>query len=107
MRLVEQVGGKKISIIITLILTTYQLIRVIAFVNIYGGVEHDSGWALGVARSLAERGIYTSMVSTIVDPAVPGDLNVDKVFKLPMGASGFAPQPAVLARLVLCPIVLC
>jgi 4-amino-4-deoxy-L-arabinose transferase-like glycosyltransferase len=82
MRLVEQVGGKKISIIITLILTTYQLIRVIAFVNIYGGVEHDSGWALGVARSLAERGIYTSMVSTIVDPAVPGDLNVDKVFDI-------------------------
>ncbi len=29
------------------------------------GVEHDSGWYLGIARNVAERGIYASYVNTI------------------------------------------
>jgi hypothetical protein len=67
-------------LLITLILTTYQLIRIIAFINVYGGVEHDGGWMLSISRSLAERGSYTTMVSTIVDPTVPGAINVDQKF---------------------------
>jgi hypothetical protein len=67
-------------LLITLILTTYQLIRLIAFIDVYGGVEHDGGWMLSISRSLAERGSYTTMVSTIVDPTVPGAINVDQKF---------------------------
>jgi hypothetical protein len=67
-------------LLITLILTTYQLIRIIAFIDVYGGVEHDGGWMLSISRSLAERGSYTTMVSTIVDPTVPGAINVDQKF---------------------------
>lgn len=70
------------AISITLILTIYQLIRIIVFVNVYGGVEHDGGWTLGAARSLAERGEYTYMVSVIVDPTVPGDINIDEKFDI-------------------------
>jgi hypothetical protein len=71
-----------LPVIITLILTTYQLVRIVAFVDVYGGIEHDSGWTLGAARSLAERGEYTYMVSTIVDPPVPGGINVDEKFDI-------------------------
>lgn len=89
MHLVEQLSrNKSFPIIITLILTAYQLIRVIAFINVYGGIEHDSGWALGVARALAERGSYTSMVSTVVDPAVLGGLNVDQIFEIQASDGG-------------------
>lgn len=56
--------------------------RVIAFINVYGGIEHDSGWTLGAARSVAERGEYTYMVSTIVDPNVPAAVNVDEKFDI-------------------------
>lgn len=71
-----------LALIITLILTAYQLWRIIAFVSVYGGFEHDSGWTLGAARSLAERGEYTYMVSTIVDPNIPADINVDNKFDI-------------------------
>lgn len=69
-------------LIFVLILTAYQLIRVIAFANVYGGLEHDSGWFLGVSRSLAERGQYTAMVNTIVNPAVMADIDVDRKFNI-------------------------
>jgi len=65
-----------------LTLTVLQLVRVIVFVNEYGGLEHDGGWLLGISRSLAERGTYTTMVSTIVDPKVHGDINVDRKFDI-------------------------
>jgi len=66
-----------IAWILLLTLTVLQLVRVIVFVNQYGGLEHDGGWLLGVSRSLAERGTFTTMVSTIVDPTVTGGRNVD------------------------------
>jgi hypothetical protein len=69
-------------VVICLLLLAYQLVRLIAFINVYGGVEHDSGWFLSVARSLAEQGTYTTMVSTIVDPDVLGDINVDQKFDI-------------------------
>ena len=71
-----------VPLIITLILTSYQISRVVAFVNIHGGLEHDSAWSLGAARSLAERGSYTSMISTIIDPTVAGGINVDGKFDI-------------------------
>ncbi|GIK40592.1 MAG: hypothetical protein BroJett011_44250 [Chloroflexota bacterium] len=71
-----------LPVLITLILTAYQLWRIIAFVNVYGGFEHDGGWTLGAARSLVERGEYTYMVSVIADPSVPAAINVDKKFDI-------------------------
>ncbi len=71
-----------LPLLVTFILTIYQLIRVIAFANVYGGIEHDGGWMLSISRSLAEQGTYTTMVSTIVDPAVPGAINVDQKFDI-------------------------
>lgn len=65
-----------------LLLTAYQLVRVIAFVNVYGGLEHDGGWALGVSRALVEYGVYTSLVSTIEDPAAIAAVNVDGRFEI-------------------------
>lgn len=65
-----------------LILTAYQLVRIIYFVNVYGGIEHDGGWALGVSRALAETGTFTSLVSTIEDPTVVGGLTVDQKFEI-------------------------
>jgi len=62
--------------IIILILTAYQIIRLVVFANVYGGLEHDSGWFLGVARSLAETGSYATMVSTIANPAAGGYKNI-------------------------------
>jgi hypothetical protein len=71
-----------VSVAVTLILTGYQLARVIAFVSVYGGIEHDGGWMLSISRSLAEQGSYTTMVSTIIDPDVPGGMNVDEKFDI-------------------------
>jgi hypothetical protein len=71
-----------IAIVVTLVLIAYQLTRIITFVNVYGGIEHDGGWMLFISRSLAEQGTYTTMVSTIVDPTVPGDINVDQKFDI-------------------------
>jgi hypothetical protein len=64
------------------LLILYQMGRIVAFVNVYGGVEHDEGWALGIARSLAERGSYTTLTSTVVDPKARADLNRDQVFTI-------------------------
>ncbi|GIK40591.1 MAG: hypothetical protein BroJett011_44240 [Chloroflexota bacterium] len=72
----------QLALLVTLLLTGYQLVRVIAFIAVYGGIEHDSAWSLGAARSLAERGTYTSMISTLVDPTVPGGINIDGKFDI-------------------------
>ena len=40
--------------------------RVVIFAGHHGGIEHDSGWYLGVAKNLAHRGIYASYTNTIV-----------------------------------------
>jgi hypothetical protein len=69
-------------LLITLGLTIYQIIRIIIFVNVYGGVEHDGGWMLSISRSLAEQGTYTTLVSTIVEPGLPGGINVDQKFDI-------------------------
>lgn len=69
----------------------YQMLRIVVFVNEYGGIEHDGGWALGIARSLAERGTYTSLTSTVVNPHVQTALNRDNQFTIqdPQGREYF------------------
>ncbi|MBN1218428.1 MAG: hypothetical protein JXM69_05850 [Anaerolineae bacterium] len=62
--------NRKFQLIILLILVLLQVIRLLAFIDEYGGLIQDSGWSLGIARSLAERGTYTTMVATITDPTI-------------------------------------
>jgi hypothetical protein len=50
-----------LSILLISLLIVFQVVRIVVFVNEYGGVEHDGGWALGISRSVAERGVYTSL----------------------------------------------
>jgi hypothetical protein len=62
------------------LLVIYQVIRLIIFANTYGGVEHDGGWFLGLARSLAETESYTTMVSTMPDPAIRTGTDVSQKY---------------------------
>jgi hypothetical protein len=75
-------GNRWLPVLVTVILIIYQLIRIIAFIDVYGGIEHDGGWMLSISRSLAERGAYTTLVSTIVNPNVTGGINVDQKFDI-------------------------
>ncbi|MBI5878307.1 MAG: hypothetical protein HZB53_11710 [Chloroflexi bacterium] len=74
--------SRNVAIAVTLLLTAYQLVRIIAFINVYGGIEHDGGWMLSISRSLAETGTYTTMVSTISDPGSRGANGVDIKFDI-------------------------
>lgn len=65
-----------------LILVLLQFSRILLFVAEYGGLIQDSGWSLGIARSLAERGSYTTMVATIPDPAVRAGLSLQGDFHI-------------------------
>jgi hypothetical protein len=65
---------------IIILLIIYQVVRLVVFVNTYGGIEHDSGWFLGLARSLAETGTYTTMVSTMPDPAIGTGFDINHEF---------------------------
>lgn len=62
--------NRNILIYITLIVFIF-LGRNLLFAGTYGGVEHDSGWYLGVAKNLAMRGIYASYTNTITEES-PG-----------------------------------
>jgi len=73
---------KYIPFLITGLLLLYQMVRIIVFVNEYGGIEHDGGWTLGISRSIAERGTYTSLTSTLVDPNVKAEFNYDNIFTI-------------------------
>ena len=71
-----------VKLLIVLGLAIYQVVRLIVFANVYGGIEHDSGWFLGISRSLAETGSYTTMVSTIADPRPGGQANIYGQYKV-------------------------
>jgi len=58
-------------LIYILIIVFIFLGRILLFAGTFGGVEHDSGWYLGVARNLAQRGIYASYTNTITESS-PG-----------------------------------
>ncbi len=53
-----------------LLITGLLVARIILFVGNYAGIEHDSGWQLGLAKNLAHRGIYASYVNTIGEEGV-------------------------------------
>ena len=57
--------NKKLTYLYVALVTIVFLIRSVVFAWQYGGIEHDSGWYLGVARNLAQRGIYASYTNTI------------------------------------------
>lgn len=71
-----------VALLLTLLLTALQVWRIVAFIDVYGGLEHDGGWIISIARSLAEHGEYTTLVSTIPDPNVAGTVNVDGKFDI-------------------------
>ncbi len=62
--------GKKWIYVYILITSFLFLLRVLFFALDFGGVEHDSGWFMGVARNLAQRGIYASYTNTIKEEEV-------------------------------------
>jgi hypothetical protein len=78
----SQHGMQLVAFLAITVLTVYQMARILVFMNAYGGIEHDGGWALGVSRSLAEKGTYTSMVSTIENPEVVGGLSVNGHYEI-------------------------
>lgn len=57
-------------------------LRIIFFAIPYGGIEHDSGWYLGVAKNLALKGKYASYTNTIIgnktgaNPSIHGRYSV-------------------------------
>ena len=55
------------------ITSLFFIARLFLFISIQDvGVEHDGGWYLGMARNVAERGIYASYVNTVATSDKPG-----------------------------------
>jgi hypothetical protein len=71
--------------------------RQIAFVADNAGIEHDSGWYIGVARNLALRGIYASYTNTALDenPISRKGIFVHPVIQDGEGYSYFTPRVTV------------
>lgn len=64
--------SRRLPFLVILLGSALLLLRVLVFAGQHGGIEHDSGWFLGVARNLAEHGIYASYTNTIPDREEPG-----------------------------------
>jgi hypothetical protein len=85
---------KKNSLFIFLaVLVAIFVLRVVLFANSYGGVEHDSGWYLGVARNMAERGIYASYTNTIAEEGPGAHVSLHGRFSV-QDKDGFSYFPA-------------
>lgn len=67
--------------------------RVACFAFTCAGVEHDSGWYLGVARNLAHRGIYASYVNTIEEETPGPHPSIHQRFSV-QDADGYSYFPA-------------
>ncbi len=76
------IQNKRFQGLVILALILLQFSRILLFVNHFGGLIQDSGWSLGIARSLAERGTYTTMVATFADPTVRAGLNLTGDFHI-------------------------
>jgi hypothetical protein len=72
------------------------LARILFFVNSYGGLEHDSGWNLGLAKNLATRGIYASYTNTITNSSVGVSGNIHNRISV-QDKLGFVYFPAAVA----------
>lgn len=63
----------RIVLIYIVITSFFYLSRFVMFAHTQNvGIEHDSGWYLGVSRILAEKGMYASYTNTIADSEQPG-----------------------------------
>lgn len=80
----------KLYVLITVLLF---LARSIFFANTYGGIEHDSGWYLGVAKNLALRGIYASYTNTVTEEGVGAFPSIHGRFSV-QDSQGFTYFPA-------------
>lgn len=69
------------------------LFRVLFFAGNYGGVEHDSGWYLGVAKNLALRGIYASYTNTVATNGIGEHPSIHGRFSV-QDAQGYIYFPA-------------
>jgi len=69
------------------------LARMVLFAGEFGGIEHDSGWYLGVARNLAERGIYASYTNTTTSGGVGAFPSIHGRFSV-QDKNGFSYFPA-------------
>jgi len=84
--------NKLIYLYIILVVSIF-LIRTIFFASQFGGVEHDSGWYLGVARNLAQRGIYASYTNTIKEEGAGPFSNIHGRYSV-QDKDGFSYFPA-------------
>lgn len=102
---------KKYIYFFILVVTALFFLRTAAFSSRFGGIEHDSGWYLGVARNLAQRGIYASYTNTIkkegigASPSLHGRFSVqdeDGYSYFPAGVTagpGYVVFEAIMMRL--------
>lgn len=67
--------------------------RILYFAGNFGGVEHDSGWYLGMAENLARRGIYASYTNTIGEEGVGAHPSIHGRFSV-QDANGYIYFPA-------------
>jgi hypothetical protein len=80
--------------LVCFLLAVLFLLRTVYFISAHDvGIEHDSGWYLGVARNLATRGIYASYTNNLTDPTSKASLNIYGRFSVQDG-DGFTYFPA-------------
>ena len=72
------------------------LVRVIIFAFSLGGIEMDSGWHLGVARNLAQRGIYASYTNTVTNEGEGDYPSIHSRFSV-QDKEGFVYFPAAIS----------
>ncbi|MBF0364830.1 MAG: hypothetical protein HQK50_04625 [Oligoflexia bacterium] len=58
---------KHYKIIASVLFALLFSLRIVFFASEHAGIEHDSGWYMGVAKNLALRGIYASYTNTQFD----------------------------------------
>lgn len=84
---------KRLPLIYIGITVIFFVTRIILFASSYGGVEHDSGWYLGVAKNLALKGIYASYTNTIREESVGDHPSIHGRFSV-QDKNGFSYFPA-------------
>ncbi|KKQ42627.1 MAG: hypothetical protein US60_C0015G0038 [Microgenomates group bacterium GW2011_GWC1_37_8] len=72
------------------------LVRVIIFAFSIGGIEMDSGWHLGVARNLDQRGIYASYTNTITNEKAGDSTSIHGRFSV-QDKNGYIYFPAAIS----------
>lgn len=71
-RLSEFFDVPKTALLLSTLLASLLVLRLVIFCASFGAVEHDSGWYIGLARNLAHHGLYASNLNSISDGDAPG-----------------------------------